>query len=220
MKELKIAGIKISQNANGLYSLNDLHKASGGDPSKRPGNWAGQDRPKRLIAALDTGASILAPLERINGDGGGTFGVKHILVAYATYLSVEMEIAVQDAFLEKIEARPLTVPEQIHQMSGWMIKQDQKQAENENRLAQLEANADHTKQLFHLGDRTTVKIYCITNKIKIDTARASAIGKKCSGLCRDQKVVIGTSQDPTYGQVNSYPVWVIEEVLDLMGYLN
>ncbi len=121
---------------------------------------------------------------------------------------------------EELESKQnaLSIPEQIHAMSGWMIKQDQKQAENENRLAQLEANADHTKQLFHLGDRTTVKIYCITNKIKIDTARASAIGKKCSGLCRDQKVVIGTSQDPTYGQGNSYPVWVIEEVLDLMGY--
>ncbi len=62
MKDLKIAGIKISQNANGLYNLNDLHKASGGDPNKRPGDFLKIERTKRLVNALKANGST-APLD-------------------------------------------------------------------------------------------------------------------------------------------------------------
>ena len=73
---LTIANVIISQNDNGLYSLNDLHKASGGDPSKAPNKWLRTDRAKRLIEAIGSGGHICPPLETVVGDAGGTFGVK------------------------------------------------------------------------------------------------------------------------------------------------
>jgi len=46
--------------------------------------------------------------------------------------------------------------------------------------------------------------------------QSSKGGKKCSALCRERGIKIGQSPDPTYGTVNTYPVWVIEEFLDLI----
>jgi len=77
---MRIANVEIQQNNNGLYSLNDLHKASGGEVRNRPGEWLRTDRAKRLIAELETNANIFAFAESARGAHGGTFGVKHVIV--------------------------------------------------------------------------------------------------------------------------------------------
>ncbi len=113
MNEVNIAGIKISQNENGLWSLNDLHRASGGNPNQRPRDFLDTERAKRLIEALSQPGDSRHIIIGISGPHGGTFGVKHVLVAYSIYLSVEMEVAVQGAFLEKVEQNPMSTMDMV-----------------------------------------------------------------------------------------------------------
>ncbi len=130
MNSLKIAGIKISQNENGLYSLNDLHRASGGLAKQTPYEFLRSDRTKAFIAVLGRNVKAGYPVftETARGVGGGTFGCKEVLVAYGSWLSPEMNVEVHQAFIEKIEQKPLSPAEQIHQMSGWMVQAEQKLA--------------------------------------------------------------------------------------------
>lgn len=58
--KLNIANITIRQDAEGRYSLADLHQASGSNPNHRPSNWLRSQRTKNLIAALESKAQIRA----------------------------------------------------------------------------------------------------------------------------------------------------------------
>jgi len=220
---MKIANVEINKNDNGLYSLNDLHKASGGDVSKRPAQWLRTDRATRLIKALESDAHLCTPLQTVHGDGGGTFGGRHVLVAYSTYLSVEMEILVQQAFIDKVEgqSKPLSPAEQLMQQAKFMLEQERVNAAIpvlQEEVKQLKEKQDHTDQIFHLGDSTTIKIYCNMHRIKINTQQAAAVGRQCSKVCRQEKIDITRSVDPTFGTVGVYPVSIIEEALHTLGY--
>jgi len=108
MNELIIANVLISQNINGLYSLNDLHKShltpnkKGQlviDPNKTPAQWLRADRKRKLVRALEGGAHMCELLDTIVSDDSGVFGNKYVLLTYAQYLSAHVEIAVKDALI-------------------------------------------------------------------------------------------------------------------------
>jgi len=61
---------------NGLYSLNDLHQASGGDSKHQPSNFIRLDTTRALIAEISNSSDVrnYEPIEIGRGKHGGTYG--------------------------------------------------------------------------------------------------------------------------------------------------
>lgn len=97
MNTLMVANTPISIDSNGLYSLNDLHKASGNDPIKGPGQFLRTESTKELINVinsnfLDKNGDLTVHYSTVykkEGRNGGTFACKEIVYAYAMWLSPE-----------------------------------------------------------------------------------------------------------------------------------
>lgn len=94
---LSIGDIAVRQH-NGLFSLNDLHKASGGNPSQRPGNFLQIDQTKALVAEIET-AEIPAVSTR-EGRNGGTYACRELVIAYAAWISAAFHLKVIRVFLD------------------------------------------------------------------------------------------------------------------------
>lgn len=93
---------------NGLFCLNDLHKASGRNPSHRPGNFLQIDQTKALIAEIET-ADIPAVLCR-EGRTGGTYACRELVIAYAAWINPAFHLKVLRAFLDSSSPTPAVAP--------------------------------------------------------------------------------------------------------------
>lgn len=91
MNNLTISNKKIRVK-DGLYCLNDLHKASGGDPNKAPSQWI---KNKQTNEFLET---MKISLVSIEGRNGGTYSEKKAVYAYAMWISPEFQSHVIDAY--------------------------------------------------------------------------------------------------------------------------
>lgn len=97
---LTLGNISIRQ-LDGLFSLNDLHKASGSNPSQRPGNFLGIDQTKALIAEIVT-AEIPA-VKTKEGRNGGTYACRELVIAYAAWISAAFHLKVIRVFLDSVQ---------------------------------------------------------------------------------------------------------------------
>lgn len=81
MTSLTLSSVEIRQ-LDGLFSLNDLHKASGGLAKHKPGNWLMLDQTKELISELEHDAGIPASKTvRGRGKAQGTYVVRELVLA-------------------------------------------------------------------------------------------------------------------------------------------
>lgn len=96
--KLTIANTGIHQDAEGRFSLNDLHAASGGNPTHRPGEFLRLQQTQDLIAEIET-AGIPAVRSK-EGRGGGTFAGKELVYAYAMWISPKFHLQVIRTFDE------------------------------------------------------------------------------------------------------------------------
>ena len=58
----------------------------------------------------------------------------------------------------------------------------------------------------------TVRAYANVHGIRLSLSEAKEIGQRASRLCRAHGVQMGQAKDELFGQVNSYPVEVLDEV--------
>ena len=101
---LAIGDISVRQ-LDGLYSLNDLHKASGGNPSQRPGEFMRLEQTQALTAAIET-AGIPA-VKTKEGRNGGTYAAREVVIAYAAWVNATFHLKVIRVFLDAVQpARP------------------------------------------------------------------------------------------------------------------
>lgn len=91
---IAISGTKI-HNENGLYSLNDLHKASGGLERHKPANWLRSKQTIELTKEIEK-AQIRAiqSKQRL-----GTFVCKELVIHYGMWISPEFSLKVIRTFL-------------------------------------------------------------------------------------------------------------------------
>lgn len=109
---LVINDTQITTDASGRFSLNDLHKASGGSikdlPNKFMANKTFKDMVKLLNADNPAFESVVRKQGRYNG---GTWVCKELVYKYAMWVNVDFELKVIrtfDSMMSLIDA-PLTM---------------------------------------------------------------------------------------------------------------
>ncbi|WP_019865159.1 KilA-N domain-containing protein [Methylovulum miyakonense] len=119
---LTIRNVGITE-ADGLYCLNDLHKAGGGEERHKPANWLRTQQAIELVAVLEAEAgnakSLISAVSHIRAteqnqiltviQGGvssqqGTFVCRELVYAYATWVSPVFFLHVLRAYDALIQA--------------------------------------------------------------------------------------------------------------------
>lgn len=104
MTALVIAGAKVKTDTEGRFSLNDLHKAAGGERRDEPSEWLSNQKTKELIAELETTGN---PVVKKEGRNGGTFVAKPLVYAYAMWISARFHLNVIAAYDDLVNSRLL-----------------------------------------------------------------------------------------------------------------
>jgi hypothetical protein len=116
---LSIAGVVIRQDEQGRYLLNDLHRASGSEKRHSPNYWVGLQQTQELVAMLEsehrentdtviTVSEQNQPLRVVKGGNGtqGTFAVRELVYAYATWISAKFFLTVIRAYDALVNNKP------------------------------------------------------------------------------------------------------------------
>lgn len=102
---LKIKGVTVRQNESGLYSLNDLHKASQKGRSKDPNEFLQLKSTSEYINLLNTEIPVELILTTKGGRHGGTWVHKDLVYDYAMWCSPTFKRSVIQAFDALTEGR-------------------------------------------------------------------------------------------------------------------
>ncbi|EKO3519505.1 KilA-N domain-containing protein [Vibrio fluvialis] len=95
---------------NGLYSLNDLHKASGSAKKHQPHQFLRNDQTRDLISEIDRSANSRIAYEAYRGGKHqGTWVCKELVYAYAMWISARFHLQVIRAF-DAITSQPQIAP--------------------------------------------------------------------------------------------------------------
>lgn len=84
---------------DGLYSLNDLHMASGGEKKHKPTFFLRSEKTKEIVSELRNSNSLENILRvKRGGEGQGTWVCKELVYSYAMWISAKFHIAVVQTF--------------------------------------------------------------------------------------------------------------------------
>ena len=98
---------RVIRQVNGLYCLNDLHKASGGENRHKPAEWLRLIQVNELIEELENESKVGIPTLNKNqdviqvihgGHGRGTYACRELVLAYATWISPHFFLQVLRTF--------------------------------------------------------------------------------------------------------------------------
>jgi hypothetical protein len=83
---------------DGRFSLNDFHKASGGELKNRPVEFMRLEQIKALIAEMEKVGIPTFKVQR--GATGGTYACRELVIAYAAWISPAFHLKVLRVFLD------------------------------------------------------------------------------------------------------------------------
>ena len=112
MSNLTILNNSIHQSGN-LYSLNDLHTASGDDPKHRPTYFIKNQQTQDLINEIERCENSNIALKVIRGAQGGTYACEELMLAYAMWISPKFHLIVLRAFLNLHKKSTALLPNTI-----------------------------------------------------------------------------------------------------------
>lgn len=91
-----IAGTSVAIDAQGRYSLNDLHKAAGAEPRHQPARFIANQTTQELVAEIGT---TEIPVVTVNGGRApGTYACRELVYAYAMWISAKFHLEVIRTF--------------------------------------------------------------------------------------------------------------------------
>lgn len=111
-KQNLLVGDAVISIQGDLYSLNDLHRASGGEAKHQPANFLRLDTTQKLIEEItkeiSQSSDVRSALRVINGgDQRGTYVCKELVYAYAMWVSAAFNLRVIRAFDAGVSAPAL-----------------------------------------------------------------------------------------------------------------
>ena len=144
---LTISGIFIRQDAEGRYSLNDLHNASGGEKRHGSSYWLANQQTKDLIAELKRETTGI-PVVSLEGRNGGTFVCIELVYAYAMWISPAFHLKVIRAYHAMTiqgQAAPAPEPEMSITLQAALCREAYQLASDgyDGILAELTGRARH-----------------------------------------------------------------------------
>jgi len=96
---LSLVDIAIHQDQEGRFCLNDLHKAAGNNPAKKPSEWLRNQKTQEFIEYLSGNMSIEKSVVTLKGGKTpGVYVVKELVYAYAMWLSPKFHLEVIRAY--------------------------------------------------------------------------------------------------------------------------
>lgn len=107
-RPLSVVGVDIAQDDHGRYSLNDLHRAAGGEKRHQPSDFLRSESVRAFIAELDTTPENpgVAAVQTINGGNApGTYGARLVVLRYAAWIAPAFEVQVYRCFDEVTQDR-------------------------------------------------------------------------------------------------------------------
>ena len=97
--QLTINETNITTDDEGRYSLNDLHKASGGSNKHKPSLFYRSDSFNSVVEILKAQNSAFEPIIKKQGRyNGGTWVCKELVYKYAMWVNAEFEVKVIQTF--------------------------------------------------------------------------------------------------------------------------
>lgn len=91
-------GTSAIRELDGLYSLNDLHQAAGGEDKHAPFRFMRLDTTKALIEEIAKSPEMVV-FKMTQGRNGGTYACRELVIAYAAWISPAFHLKVIRVFL-------------------------------------------------------------------------------------------------------------------------
>ena len=111
-RPLSVVGVDIAQDDHGRYSLNDLHRAAGGEKRHQPSDVLRSESVRAFIAELDQTPEIpgVSAVAAGTGRSGGTYGARLVVLRYAAWIAPAFEVQVSGALLPAVPASSADQP--------------------------------------------------------------------------------------------------------------
>jgi len=147
---LNIADTAIRTDADGRFSLNDLHRAAGGEKRHGPSYWLETGQAKDLAQELTDTGNPVSPVSSIRGGlEQGTYVVKELVYAYAMWISPAFHLKVIRAY-DALVTKPRL---ELSRMDILKLAMESEQRaialEGEKRQLEGKIEADAPKVAFH-----------------------------------------------------------------------
>lgn len=149
---IKIDNTEIRQDGQGRYCLNDLHRASGGNPIHAPSQFLRLKGTKEFVAILDKHNADLHSALEINNGGinQGCYACEKLVYKYAAWINPEFEVKVYEIFDKVLKGEfqpiktqiPQTLPEALR-LAADLAEQNQTLALENKELKPKAAFVDH-----------------------------------------------------------------------------
>lgn len=216
-----IASIEIRQDAEGRFSLNDLHRAAGEEARHKPGNWTALDQTQALVAEIEK-AGIPAIQSK---QGVGTFVVKELVYAYAMWINAAFHLKVIRTFDSVVVNQPVQVAN--------LTRMDILKLAMESEEARIKAEAERDEAVrtkAEIGSRREAtamakasaairKVNKLTEELGRNVRHATviavekAVGRKFGSqdwrplreFCHVKGLQAEKVADPRYGEVRAWP---------------
>ena len=151
MTNLTILNNSIRSYEN-LYSLNDLHKASGNAEKHRPSLFIRLDTTQDLISEIQREVKSTDLIFKTTGGRGlrGTYACEELVLAYATWISPKFHLIVLRAFLNLHKNPTALLPSTITPEQQQAIQSAVQQAHHRTGLHWQEIYRQ-LKAMFHIA---------------------------------------------------------------------
>ena len=144
--QIQLYDTQIRQDEQGRFCLNDLHRASGGNPIHAPSQFLRLKGTKDFVQVLDShNANMHSALEIINGGmNQGCYADEKIVYKYAAWISPEFEVKVYETFDKAVKGELNQKPTALipQSFSEALMLAAQLQAEKERNAPKV-AFVDH-----------------------------------------------------------------------------